>query len=574
MRWSALLLFTCIPCLFAEQHDPLQLWYWHHSFLTSDEAVASSKKLIDRAANCGYTGLAFWDNSFAYMSDSFWAQANVQRLQEVMEYADRKGLRVMAPAAPFGWSNPALAANGNWAEGQRVIGARFKVAASGRELELVNSFPALSNGGFENGLTAWSGTHDPGIGIAGFGHSGAHSGAIVDASGNARFRQKILLTPWRQYHLRLWFKSSRFHGNAEVELQDWWHRRVVPFHAEMEANGTHNWTAVDYTFNSRSTLAAYLYFGVWGGNSGVLWFDDVKLEETALVYVVRRQGTPLRIYDPNDPRTVYQEARDFNDVSDPRLAPPRAVFRDDYHSPPTVTLPSGTRLRAGQAVAMDFYAIFPIGRDHQVGMCLTEPAVSDWLRRNAAAIKAILPRHSGILLSYDEMRQVNSCASCRAKNLSAGELLAWNVSKTINLYQAEFPGTKLYIWNDMFDPDHNAINNYYYVEGNLRGSWKGLPSSVSVLNWNHAHLKDSLQWFAGVNSQQPAPHHQVIAGYYDAGKGNVAEDEFAQASGLPGIDGIMYVSWQDDYSQLEHFAESARRGWSSYSSSIHSTSSH
>ena len=542
----------------------LQLWYWHRSYLTSDEARVSSKALIDRAAKSGYTGVAFWDNSFFYLTDSFWPQGNVERLRDVMQYATKKGMRVMTLGAPFGWSNPALAANGNLAEGQRVIGANFKVDRDGRQLEFVNTLEPLKNSGFEEGRAEWFGTGDAAIGISQVAHNGKKSAAIVEAPGNARFRQRISLTPWRQYHLSLWFKSEKFRGPAAVEVLDFWHRKQSRFYTELQVAGTHEWTKLDYTFDSQGTTWAYLYFGVWGQSSGVLWFDDIQLEETAPVYLVRRPGTPLRVYDLNDPKIVYREGQDFDYISDPVLGPGKAVFRDVYHPPVRVTLPAGTRLRPGQTVAMDFYAVFPIPQDEQVSMCLTEPGVFHWLKQNAAALKAIMPPGGEVLLSYDEMRQANSCASCRAKQMSAGELLAWNVRETAKLYQSVMPGSPLYVWSDMFDPDHNAHAHYFYVEGDLAGSWKGLPGDVGVLNWNHGHLRSSLEWFAGVSQRQPVAHRQVIAGYYDSGKGASAAEDLAIARGIPGIQGIMYVTWREDYTQLEAFAASATKAWNSY----------
>lgn len=561
---AALLAAGCILLSAPAAHPKLQLWYWHHSDLTTDQSVAASKALIDRAAKCGYTGLAFWDNGFARLGDPSWPPANVARLREVAAYAASKGLLVMESGAPFGWSNPALTANGNLAEGQRVIGARFRVARSGRELEFVNGLAPLENTGFEQGHSAWFGTGDAGIGLSSAAHGGKQAAVIVDSSGNARFRQKVTLTPWRQYHLRLWFKSKNFQGPAVVEVQDWWHRKAARFYAELPARGTHEWTRLDYTFDSQDTGWAYLYFGVWGPGKGVLWFDDVQLEETGPVYVLRRPGAPLTLYDPDHTRTIYREGRDYEYVCDPALSGPQAVFRDDYHTPVHVKLPAGTSLRPGQTVAMDYYAVFPIPPDHQVAMCLTEPAVFRWVENNARAAKAALPSGSNMLLVYDELRQANSCASCRAKHMNAGELLAWNVSGVAKLYGDIIPDSPLWIWSDMFDPAHNARSNYWYVEGDLTGSWKGLPARVGVLNWNHSRLRESLEWFAGMHSAQPVAHRQIIAGYYDSGKGSNARDDLVTARGIPGIAGIMYVTWRDDYSQLERFAEAARAGWREY----------
>ena len=79
------------------------------------------------------------------------------------------------------------------------------------------------------------------------------------------------------------------------------------------------------------------------------------------------------------------------------------------------------------------------------------------------------------------------------------------------------PSAPLYIWSDMFDPYHNAIDDYYFVEGSIAGSWAGVPSKVTVMNWNLSNLKNSLTWFSGLNSQQPTAYRQIIAGYYDSG---------------------------------------------------------
>jgi hypothetical protein len=121
----------------------------------------------------------------------------------------------------------------------------------------------------------------------------------------------------------------------------------------------------------------------------------------------------------------------------------------------------------------------------------------------------------------------------------------------------------------MFDPNMNAINNYYLVEGDLTGSWTGLPADVIVMNWNLSALNTSAAWFAGKNAQQPVAHQQVIAGYYDSGNGGTsATAELAQVSGIPGVQGLMYTTFADDYTQLGAFASAARAGWSAYLASL------
>jgi hypothetical protein len=173
---------------------------------------------------------------------------------------------------------------------------------------------------------------------------------------------------------------------------------------------------------------------------------------------------------------------------------------------------------------------------------------------NARTVAALLPPDSPLFLQHDEMRHMNSCASCRRMNKTAGELLAWSLRGLI----ASLPARPLYIWSDMFDPRHNGLDQYYYVEGSLKGSWEGLPREVTVVNWNGEHRRESLRWF----SKRGNP--QIVAGYYDPASHDgyrAAVTEVAATSGIRGVRGLMYTTWTNDYSQLEAYAKGAREKW-------------
>ncbi len=546
-------------------HSEPQLWYFQHNDSGNEQSVETGKALIDRAVAAGYTGVVVWDGSFDLVGEQQRSEANEARLRSVLDYAASHGLKILATAAPFAYSVNALRTNPNLAESQRILGARFQVDPTGTRLNFIDSFAGLGNSSFESGQDGWSGTHDAGIGVdRHVAHSGQASGVIAEHRGNARFRQRIKLKPWRQYRLRLFYKSRYFRGFAQLEIIDAADASKIRFNAPLAASGSQDWKQLDYTFNSRDTADAFLYFGVWGSSSGTLWFDDVQLAETALVYVTRRPSTPVRVYDPAHPTTVFQERLDYDVIADPHMAD-ATPFTDSYHDPAPVGLPAGTRLKPGQIVAIDFYSVFPIPRTNQVSMCLSDPGVANWLKQNAQGLNGVLPSGSGLLLEYDEIRQMNSCGSCRAKHFTAGQLLAWSVGQTVRTYRSAMPDVPLYIWSDMFDPYHNAVSHYYYVEGDLAGSWRGLPSSVTVMNWNLDRLERSLTWFSGLDRQQPIAYRQIIAGFYDNGSGaEAARQELQQAAGIPGIDGLMYTTWTDDYSQLEAFAAAAKAAWPAY----------
>ena len=57
--------------------------------------------------------------------------------------------------------------------------------------------------------------------------------------------------------------------------------------------------------------------------------------------------------------------------------------------------------------------------------------------------------------------------ACAARNLDAGQVLAENVRTCL---AALPPEATAYVWSDMFDPYHNAVDHYYLVNGTLAGS--------------------------------------------------------------------------------------------------------
>jgi hypothetical protein len=386
----------------------------------------------------------------------------------------------------------------------------------------------------------------------------------------SRAAQPLILPPWRLYHVRLWARTEGLAGNNfQAEVLDTSQNDGLTLLSTTisSATGTSPWTQVDLSFNSRTSTAATLYLGIWGGNQGTLWLDDVLAEETSLVNVLRRDGTPVRVYDASG--TTYTEGKDYATISDPNLNPSPGNF-DVWHTPPTVAVPAGSSLAVGATVSASYYTIIPLDGG-QVGVCLSEPGVQDWVKANITAMAKVFPPKTDIFLGYDEMRQVDSCELCRSKNLTAGELLAWNLGQTWSTITSVTPGVTAYLWDDMFNPNHNATASYQYaypVEGDLTGSWAGLLPGFIIMNWDLGNLTPSLSWFAGKQAGAPHAFQQIIAGYYDSGDGaGAASSELASASGIPGVIGLMYTTWVPDYSQLGPFATAALAAWPAYKAS-------
>jgi hypothetical protein len=554
-----------------------QLWYYHNSYLspTNTKEPAASEALIDQAVAAGYTGLAFWDSALTFANRPGWSTAN---LATVVQYARSKGLAVLANAAPIGYSNDMLQSDMNQAEGAKIVGGQFTVTAggAGNVLQAVNSLPPIQNGGFEAGKTVWFNTGDAATGVdTTVAHTGNASGLIHgEASGNARFTQAITVKPWRLYHVQLWFQTSGFSGNTlNVEVLDFTsqvNNTLTRMGESVPTSGqTQAWTEFDYSFNSRESTAVSLYIGVWGGFQGTVWIDDVMVEETSLVNVLRRDGTPLEVYSGS---TTYAEGTDFAQVADPALAAHPGTY-DPWHTPPTVSVPAGSKLTTGQTVSMDYYTVVPqIG--WEVSSCLSEPGVQTWNQQNALALAKVFPAGTGVFMGYDEMRQGDSCELCQSKNMTGGQLLAWNVEQTASTLKGVWgAGTTFYFWDDMFSSYHNAVNDYYDVEGDLTGSWVGLPPGSVIMNWNLGNLTTSMKFFSGTDTtvMPPQPHafQQIIAGYYDSGDGATSGTQEVQAAkGIPGLVGAMYTSWVPDYSQLKPYADAVKAAWPAYKASV------
>ena len=134
----------------------------------------------------------------------------------------------------------------------------------------------------------------------------------------------------------------------------------------------------------------------------------------------------------------------------------------------------------------------------------------------------------------------------RSRALTPGEMLADNLRQCRKIIRDIRPDADIWVWSDMFDPMHNAHDDYYLVNGTWAGSWEGLSPDIGIVNWA-GHLN-------GKNCRFFADHgeKQVLAGYYDGDEdGSGIAQWLKNAEGIPGIAGAMYTTWQDKYGAME-----------------------
>jgi len=101
----------------------------------------------------------------------------------------------------------------------------------------------------------------------------------------------------------------------------------------------------------------------------------------------------------------------------------------------------------------------------------------------------------------------------------------------------------------MLDPNHNAHDNYYLVDGDFTGSWEHVPKDLIIVCWYHEKRKESLKFFSDLG-------FRTLAGaYYDGDTLENPRNWLETLSRTPRARGIMYTTWQSKYALLADFGD-------------------
>ena len=523
-------LWFCALVIPANAAVPLERWIYCPQNLWVDKNIDSLETLFRRAAKAGYTHVLLSDSKFAKLGemDARYFR-NVDRLKKL---AAELKLELVPALFSVGYSNDLLWHDPNLIEALPVRDALFVVKNGAARLESVP--PVTLKGGDFSNFAQWD-WKDPEV------QPDQGAAVIRDPKGKpARIVQKLKLQPFRQYHVSLRVKSENFRGTLEVKVIAGSHG--LNFNS-LGVKPSQDWTTHHMVFNSLEYTEANLYIGCWDGRTGSVWFDDARLEEVGLLNLVRRPGAPLVVQKEDGP--ILTEGHEFARVVDPNMGThPWNGSYDIWHESPIIKtgLPDGTRLRVSWHHAMTVH-------DDQAMICPSEPRTIELLRDQARRMHAAWGA-KGYMMSHDEIRVFNWCQACQRRNLDAGAMLADNVKTCIRILRETNPAGKIYVWSDMFDPNHNAHRDYYLVRGDLTGSWEGLDKDVIIVPWYFDKRKESLGFFAGRG------HRQVIAGYYDE-KPEQIRDWLKAAEPFPGVVGVIYTTWEHKYGDLEAFAQAA-----------------
>jgi hypothetical protein len=297
-------------------------------------------------------------------------------------------------------------------------------------------------------------------------------------------------------------------------------------------------------FNSLEYDTVRIYLGAWGGKSGRFWVDGLSVEEVGLLNVLRREGTPVTVKNEQS-GTVYREGKDFAAISDPRLN-----FRFDHDSPSMKILPGG-RIKDGERLKVSYYHGMGVNRG-QVTVCMSEPKVYQIWERQAELIQKYLTPKKW-LLSMDEVRAGGGCTACKERGMTIGQILGDCLKRQVRLIRRVNPKAEVLTWSDMLDPNHNARDNYYLVDGDFTGSWKHVPKDLVIVCWYYDKRKESLSFFSSLG-------FKTLAGaYYDGDTLHNPRGWLETLDNTPNAIGIMYTTWQNKYELLGPFGDLVSR---------------
>ena len=566
------ILVVAVQCFAqARAGDKLQQrWLYLQTNLQVAENVEKTESLLRRAAKAGYNGVVLADYKLNILDRV--PQHYFKHAEQVKQLCEELKLELIPTVAPIGYSDGLLAHNPNLAEG--IPAKETPFAVLGGNIRQLSPFATdslgigkseyLFGGSFEAHKEHKASGFDlqDGPGTLSFvdseeKHGGAKSLRWKRTTGgrdyvNARVALPVKVAPWQQYHLSVWIKTRQYDAVGDVKLFAMGADGRILSHSNLGVKRDQDWTEHHVVFNTLDNRSVRIYCGTWGLRGGQLWMDDLQLEETAFVNLVRRPGCPLKVVDGND-GTVFEEGRDFAELRDPKLGQvPWAGSFDVYHEPPELKLLPNSRIKPRTNLKVSYFHTATV-HDNQVCCCLAEPEVFRIIEDQVRRVEKLFAPKT-YFLSHDEIRVANWCDACRRDDRSAGQLLAENMRQCVATVRKVNTTAKLCVWSDMFDPHHNVVaaaEKFYLVNGDLTGSWEGLPKDLLIVNWNSGKPEKSLPFFTSRG------HSQILAGYYDQSPEDITKWLTSGRETKSTVSGAMYTTWQNSFTDLEVFAKHA-----------------
>ena len=547
MKRALILVLSCFAVMPAAMLSQSQVyrdrWVYVSTDLNSDRELERVESIARTASAHGLNGILL---SAGFDTMDLKSPENLERLTHLKQACDQLGVEIIPAGFGVGYGGGVLSHNKNLAAGQPVRGALF-VAKGNNATFLADPAVKIVNGGFEEtegNLPAHFTAHGVRATLdTTVSHSGKASvrfEEFSDPENGVYLAQPIRVHPYRCYRLRAWVKTEGAGPRMAIHLL-----AVAPdgrdlSYMEPPLPVTSDWHEVVWGFSSWYADRVEFRVGVSDGKAGKVWVDDVGIEEVGLTNVLRRPGTPVTVRNERT-GVVYAEGRDFAAISDPHLN-----FSWNHEGPAIRLLP-GSRIHSGDRLRVDYFHGTTIYRDQTV-IDMSEPAVYEvWQHQIPLIEKYLSPKK--YFLSMDELRVGGFCEACQRRHLSMAQILGDCVTRQYKMIRAANPHAEIYVWSDMFDPNHNAQEKYYLIDGRFDGTWKYIPKNLIMACWYYEKRDLSLGFFSKLG------YRTLGAAYYDADDLENPKGWMASLDRTQGALGIMYTTWENKYKLLPSFGD-------------------
>lgn len=255
------------------------LWTYISSKLENKKDVDLFRSIAKTASKSGYNGIVL---SSGFDLINLKSERYLSNLKEVKEICKDFGLEIIPMVFSVGYGSGVLAHNKNLAVGFPVKNMDFQVK---KVCKPVNLFLNSSFETFKNNRAYDYGFHDRPSEISYIDSEIRHSGHTsmrfqnftAHSSGNGRVFQNVKVIPDTEYNLSCWIKTENLSSKGSIMMQvfDETMKRIAK--GNISAKPTSDWTKFYTRFNSAQNTKLRVYMGIWNGDTGKFWIDDISL---------------------------------------------------------------------------------------------------------------------------------------------------------------------------------------------------------------------------------------------------------------------------------------------------------
>ncbi len=530
-------------------------------------------------------------------------QGNLAKIAAAAKCHD---IEIIPEVMPVGASESILQNDFHLAEGSPVRNLKLNLTPDGSSMLLgrPDSQNMIKEGDFSGSRaqleTAWPGIKDlaSAVNQRPLGAAGTGQSLELDlaAAANIQIGQEgFEIHPHHQYRLRFRMKTESVKPSGDgvvdfyasvsgkIDGKDWVPLERVS-HKVRESQG---WTTYEILLNSYHCTHGRFWFGFNQGNSGKAWIADVELKIALGANLLQRPDLESTV-DMNECLPVIvtntktqkrlEPGVDFEVWKDKEIE--ELGFRHTRQDTPIQFFANRVGLHDPIEVCY-YHASLPVAFQGNVCCSLRHPQVLELFQNQIVRIQAVLkPRRW--LINHDEIRGMGH--DPLSKGDSPAIILKENLAKCIEIIKSVDPNPGIILFNDMYDPEHNAVqqdalgknNNrlsyYPMIKGDFFGSGDRMDQSVTILNWQTAEKQmtednDIQSWKRSINYFSSLGTKQVLSGFYDVipDHANAAQSvrdrtrtifETAKSNGIQ-PDAVCYYSTKRNHAFTREFAETA-----------------